>query len=67
MSSTAITSAPTTIIKTNMDKLEAMSEALIKYETIDEEQIKDIMEGKTAPSAARLGRYADAHAARTLG
>jgi cell division protease FtsH len=36
-----------TIIKTNMDKLEAMSDALMKYETIDEEQIKDIMEGKT--------------------
>ena len=29
-----------------MDKLQAMSEALIKYETIDEEQIKDIMEGR---------------------
>ena len=34
------------IIQTNMDKLQAMSEALIKYETIDEEQIKDIMEGR---------------------
>jgi cell division protease FtsH len=34
------------IIQTNMDKLQAMSEALIKYETIDEEQIKDIMAGK---------------------
>jgi cell division protease FtsH len=34
------------IIQTNMDKLKAMSEALIKYETIDEEQIKDIMEGR---------------------
>jgi cell division protease FtsH len=29
-----------------MDKLQAMSEALIKYETIDEEQINDIMEGR---------------------
>jgi cell division protease FtsH len=35
-----------TIIKTNMDKLEAMTDALMKYETIDEEQIKDIMDGK---------------------
>jgi cell division protease FtsH len=35
-----------TIIKTNMEKLEAMTDALMKYETIDEEQIKDIMEGK---------------------
>ena len=34
------------IIQTNMDKLEAMTQALIKYETIDEEQIKDIMDGK---------------------
>src|SRR5713226_1119203 len=34
------------IIQTNMDKLQTMSEALIKYETIDEEMIKDIMEGK---------------------
>ena len=30
------------ILQTNMDKLQAMSEALIKYETIDEEQIKDL-------------------------
>ena len=51
------------IIKDNMDKLQAMSEALIKYETIDEEMIKDIMEGTRAASAARLGRYADADAA----
>jgi cell division protease FtsH len=35
-----------TIIKNNMDKLEAMTDALMKYETIDEEQIKDIMDGK---------------------
>jgi len=34
------------ILQSNMDKLQAMSEALIKYETIDEEQIKDIMEGR---------------------
>jgi cell division protease FtsH len=34
------------ILQTNMDKLQAMSEALIKYETIDEEMIKDIMEGR---------------------
>ncbi|WP_209262284.1 ATP-dependent zinc metalloprotease FtsH [Thiorhodococcus minor] len=31
----------------NMDKLHAMSEALIKYETIDSHQIDDIMEGRT--------------------
>lgn len=35
------------ILKENMDKLHAMAEALIKYETIDLEQINDIMSGKT--------------------
>jgi cell division protease FtsH len=35
------------ILETNLDKLHAMSEALIKYETIDEEQLKDIMSGRT--------------------
>jgi cell division protease FtsH len=34
------------IIETNLDKLHKMAEALIKYETIDESQIKDIMEGR---------------------
>ncbi len=29
----------------NLDKLHTMAEALIKYETIDEEQIEDIMAG----------------------
>ena len=33
------------ILTANMDKLHKMAEALIKYETIDEMQIKDIMEG----------------------
>ncbi len=33
------------ILISNMDKLHAMAEALIKYETIDEEQIRDIMQG----------------------
>jgi cell division protease FtsH len=35
-----------TIITENMDKLHAMAKALIRYETIDETQIKDIMEGR---------------------
>jgi cell division protease FtsH len=30
-----------------LDKLHAMAEALIKYETIDDGQLKDIMEGRT--------------------
>jgi len=35
-----------TILTDNMDKLHVMAEALIKYETIDDGQIKDIMEGR---------------------
>lgn len=34
------------ILQANIDKLHKMAEALMKYETIDEEQIKDIMEGR---------------------
>ncbi len=34
------------ILTSNMDKLHKMAEALVKYETIDETQIKDIMEGR---------------------
>ncbi len=33
------------ILASQLDKLHAMAEALIKYETIDEEQLKDIMAG----------------------
>ena len=35
-----------TILETNRDKLDAMAQALMKYETIDESQIKDIMAGR---------------------
>ncbi len=35
------------ILETNLDKLHAMAEALIKYETIADDQIKDIMAGRT--------------------
>ncbi len=35
------------ILKENMDILHAMSEALMKYETIDKDQIADLMNGKT--------------------
>ncbi|MBM4215549.1 MAG: ATP-dependent zinc metalloprotease FtsH [Gammaproteobacteria bacterium] len=40
------------ILTTNLDKLHAMAEALVKFETIDESQIKDIMAGRppSAPS-----------------
>ncbi|HMN45698.1 MAG TPA: ATP-dependent zinc metalloprotease FtsH, partial [Povalibacter sp.] len=34
------------VLDTHMDKLHKMAEALIKYETIDETQIKDIMQGR---------------------
>ena len=34
------------ILNDHMDKLHAMAEALIKYETIDSDQIRDIMEGR---------------------
>jgi cell division protease FtsH len=35
------------ILDTNLDKLHVMAEALIKYETIADDQIKDIMAGRT--------------------
>ena len=38
------------ILQTNIEKLHAMSDALIKFETIDDGQIKDIMAGRP-PSA----------------
>ena len=34
------------ILETNRDKLDAMAQALMKFETIDENQIKDIMAGR---------------------
>jgi cell division protease FtsH len=34
------------LLKDNVDKLHAMAKALVKYETIGEKQIKDIMEGR---------------------
>jgi cell division protease FtsH len=35
------------LLTSNMDKLHAMSAALMKYETIDSDQIDDIMSGRT--------------------
>jgi len=35
------------ILESNLEKLHSMADALVKYETIDENQIKDIMNGKT--------------------
>ena len=34
------------LLEENRDKLHAMAKALVKYETIGEDQIKDIMEGR---------------------
>jgi cell division protease FtsH len=34
------------LIEENRDKIEAMTQALLKFETIDADQIKDIMEGR---------------------
>jgi cell division protease FtsH len=34
------------ILTTNLDKLHAMADALVRFETIDIDQIKDIMDGK---------------------
>ena len=44
-----------TILESNLDKLHTMADALIKYETIDEEQLKDIMAGKAPKPPGRLG------------
>ena len=35
------------LLNDNLDKLHLMAEALVKYETIDSDQIDDIMQGKT--------------------
>jgi cell division protease FtsH len=43
------------ILETNLDKLHAMAEALIKYETLADDQLKDIMAGRQA--AGGLGRH----------
>ena len=45
------------MLRDNLDKLHAMAEALIKYETIDSEQIDDIMAGRPPrePADANTG------------
>ena len=51
------------LLETNRDKAEAMTKALLEWETLDEHQINDIMEGKPprppedpAPPSASTGR-----------
>jgi cell division protease FtsH len=41
------------LIEENRDKIEAMTKALLEFETIDADQIKDIMEGRP-PRAPKL-------------
>jgi cell division protease FtsH len=41
-----------TILTANMEKLHLMAEALVKYETLDSEQIDDIMAGRVPRSPA---------------
>lgn len=43
------------ILRENIDKLHLMAETLVKYETIDVAQIKDIMEGKPVREPASWG------------
>ncbi len=47
------------ILKDNMDKLHMMAEALIKFETIDVDQINDIMEGRPPRPPADLVSESD--------
>ena len=47
-----------TILSDNEDKLHAMSEALIEYETLDSKQIDDIMEGMPPRPAFKPAGYA---------
>lgn len=42
------------ILETNIDKLHLMAQSLIKYETIDTNQIQEIMSGKE-PTLRRIG------------
>lgn len=44
----------TEVLKANRDKLEKMADALMKFETIDQEQIADIMAGKDPRPPADL-------------
>jgi ATP-dependent Zn proteases len=41
------------LLEANMDKLHLMAEALLKYETLEIEQIEEIMAGKTPPPPSR--------------
>jgi len=53
------------IVHTHMDKLQLMAEALIKYETLDKDQIDDIMNGKIPRPPEGWGEVASTMAAKT--
>nr|SPS05285.1 cell division protein [Candidatus Nitrotoga fabula] len=46
------------LLETNRDKVEAMAKALLEYETLDAEQLDDIMEGKAPrpPKSIKSGK-----------
>jgi cell division protease FtsH len=44
------------ILKDNIDKMHAMADALMKFETIDDDQIQDIMAGKTPKASDVSGK-----------
>ena len=44
------------ILKDNIDKMHAMADALMKFETIDDDQIQDIMDGKTPKASDVSGK-----------
>ena len=44
------------LIEENKEKIEAMTKALLEWETIDSDQIKDIMEGRSPRHQNHLRR-----------
>jgi cell division protease FtsH len=53
------------ILRENMDTLHLMSNSLMKYETIDESQIKEIMQGKEATAPEGWQEFKDSPAKDT--
>lgn len=56
------------ILTENRDKLDAMADALMKYETIDADQIDDIMAGRTRANrvTGKVDRVLRAHLSRRV-
>lgn len=49
------------ILRDNIDKLHIMAEALVKYETINIEQMEDVMSGRTVRESSAGGRKTVTH------